>query len=134
MMQRWTILLIDDDAMVLQVHGRYLDCMGHDVVMHTSPLKALEQFRGGEHAFDLLITDFKMPEMDGLELVRQARASSYAGPVLLLTAYDHGAHIDEADQLELDVMLKPVRYYELVEYVRRLQKRLDPPRASGLES
>jgi DNA-binding response OmpR family regulator len=133
-MQRWNILLIDDDAMVLQVHARYFDCMGHDVVTHTSPLKALAQFRDREQVFDLLVTDFNMPEMDGLELVRQFRDSGYDGPVLLLTGYDHGAHIDEAGQLELDVMIKPVRYYELVEYARRLQKRLGLSRASGLET
>ncbi|HXH64770.1 MAG TPA: response regulator [Mariprofundaceae bacterium] len=126
MMQRWTVMLVDDEAMVLQVHGRFFECMGHDVDMYTHPLKAAERFRDKHHAIDLLVTDFKMPDMDGLELVRTARANGYAGPVLMFTGYDQGAHVDTGARLGVDVMCKPVRYYELVEYVRHLQQRPGP--------
>lgn len=134
MMRRWNVMLVDDDALVLKVHGRFFEYMGHDVVMHANPVEAVAQLQGGKHGTDLLVSDFKMPDMDGLELVRMARNSGYVGPVLMLTGYDQGAHVDEVASLGFDVMIKPVRYYELTEYMRNLQKRVPAPGQSGPEA
>lgn len=123
-MQRWNILLVDDDQEVLQAQSMYFDCMGHNVIMQTCPIKACEYLQHGEASVDLLVTDFMMPDMNGLELVQAARSNGYVGPALMISGCHGGVHAGETSRLDVDVMSKPVRYYELVTYVERLQDRI----------
>lgn len=123
-MQCWNILLVDDDQDVLDLQGAYFECMGHNVVKQTSPLEASTYLGHGELSIDLLVTDFMMPGMNGLELVEQARVHGFAGPALMISSHDSQTHADEAGRLDVGIMVKPVRYYELVEYMKLLQTSL----------
>jgi CheY-like chemotaxis protein len=79
------ILVAEDDPIVAQTLRMALAVDGHTVEICQDGRQALGMF---EHAkFDLVITDFKMPEMDGLELAQAIKSRSPATPVVLLTAY-----------------------------------------------
>ena len=80
------ILAVDDDTLILMSTVDMLEDLGHDVVAASSGQKALAELQS--HApFDLMITDFSMPKMTGVELAIQATALRPGLPVLLATGY-----------------------------------------------
>lgn len=80
-----TILAVDDSASIRQAVKIALGSAGHTVSEATDGADGLN--RATATAFDLIITDLNMPEMDGLTMIRQLRRSpAYAGiPILFLT-------------------------------------------------
>ncbi|NJN29475.1 MAG: response regulator [Synechococcales cyanobacterium RM1_1_8] len=84
------ILVVDDDAINVEVLQRQLTLEGHEIVLATSGEAALEQLRPGGEAqpFDLVILDVMMPRMSGYEICRRLRLDypSYRLPVIMLTA------------------------------------------------
>ncbi len=62
------ILVVDDDALILQALTKVLENEGHAVVAHTDPRKAIE-----ERGFSVVMTDFMMPHLNGIELLAQVR-------------------------------------------------------------
>ncbi|MEZ4281275.1 MAG: PAS domain S-box protein [Myxococcota bacterium] len=77
------ILFVDDEEALANLGVRRLGRAGYQVVAAVGPRAALERLRA--EAFDLLITDFTMPEMDGLALAREARLLQRDLPVMILT-------------------------------------------------
>lgn len=77
------ILLVDDEESVLKALHKRLSKMGHDVAPARDGVEALEIFHSAD--FDLLITDFRMPRMDGIELMKRVREKHEALPVILIT-------------------------------------------------
>ena len=75
---------------------------------------------------DLIITDLKMPKMDGLEMVRQLRENGNNAYVIILTAYDSFTYAQSAIRLgAVDFLLKPFHDGDLENAVLRLQKRVE---------
>src|SRR5258708_30194211 len=79
------ILLVDDNANGLAARRSVLEELGHRIMTATSGGDALEQF--SEHKFDMVVTDYKMPRMDGLELIGRLRPQSPNLPLLLISGY-----------------------------------------------
>ena len=86
-----TILLVDDDRNFLRVLAYQVKDLGYKVIPESTPTKALTQFT--EEAVDLVITDLRMPEMDGITFLKQLKTVRPDVPVVVLTA--HGS-IDKA--------------------------------------
>jgi two-component system, NtrC family, response regulator AtoC len=78
-----SVLLVDDDAAVLFALEALVRARGHDPVLARSAAEALPLV----DAADAVLTDFSMPEMDGMELLRLIRERDAALPVILLTAH-----------------------------------------------
>jgi DNA-binding NtrC family response regulator len=70
-MVRGSILVVDDDALFREALARYLDEQGHEVSSTEDPQSALEILE--ERSFDLVLTDLKMPGMDGIALIERIR-------------------------------------------------------------
>ena len=70
-MVRGSILIVDDDALFREALTRYLDAQGHEVVSLGDPQNALQRLQ--DQSFDLVLTDLKMPGMDGIALIERAR-------------------------------------------------------------
>jgi CheY-like chemotaxis protein len=68
----WSILLVDDDEVVLTLIGNLLESRGLDVVTASNGRDALDLI--SERAFSVLLTDWRMPLMDGIELAEGVRA------------------------------------------------------------
>ena len=79
------ILLVDDNAHGLSARKNVLEELGHRIVTATSGADALEQF--SHQKFDLVVTDYKMPRMDGIELIARLRKSVPELPVILVSGY-----------------------------------------------
>jgi CheY-like chemotaxis protein len=79
------ILLVDDNANGLSARQSVLVELGHRITTASSGAEAMEQFV--RHAFDLVITDFRMPKMDGLELIVRLRKHAPEVPIILISGY-----------------------------------------------
>ena len=77
------ILVIDDEQSIRDLLDRLLRRKGYDVVLAESGRKGLELFR--RERPDVIVLDLKMPEMDGLTVLRQIRSLNRSQPVIVLT-------------------------------------------------
>lgn len=117
------ILLVDDEASILKSLQRLLRAVPCvygkrdfvlDVITSTSPLAALELARN--EPFDLFISDFRMPEMDGIEFLKAARQLQPDASRLILSGYaDLNALVRAVNEVGIDRFIgKPWNDYELV--------------------
>ncbi|MEN3953211.1 response regulator [Iodidimonas sp. SYSU 1G8] len=102
------VLLVDDDDGVREVLCEYLSELGHSAVAASSGQEALDILNGPDQ-FDLLIADFAMPGMTGLELMLQARADRPDLPVLLVSGHTDFVRIPD----DVPVLMKPCDESEL---------------------
>ncbi len=80
---------------------------------------ALERFRSDSRAFDIMVTDYSMPEMTGMELIREIRAIRKDFPVILSSGYMNESMEAEARKAGVDELLpKPVTIHELCRVIR----------------
>jgi DNA-binding NtrC family response regulator len=79
------ILIVDDDQRMTRTLADILRLDGHEVVEAASGSQALEKIQA--QVFDCVLTDVRMPEMDGVELHHQMRQIQPGLPVMLMTAY-----------------------------------------------
>ena len=81
------ILYLDDDAALVFLVKRLLERRGIRVVAHTSQQAALDALRADPTAFDLVLTDYNMPEMSGLDVAREVRRIHPGLPVVVVTGF-----------------------------------------------
>jgi DNA-binding NtrC family response regulator len=79
------VCIIDDKDVMRDSLTDILTGLGHEVVTFADPRQALESLIPSE--LDVIISDLKMPGMDGIELLRSLRARSIETPFVLMTAY-----------------------------------------------
>ena len=79
------VLFVDDERMLHDVVTRLLDRHGIRVTVASSGAEAIRLL--GEQPFDLVLSDYQMPEMDGLELLGHVRETHPALPVVIITGY-----------------------------------------------
>jgi DNA-binding response OmpR family regulator len=118
-----TILLVEDTRELAQLVRRELEAAGHRVLLAADGLTGLTAHESERP--DLLILDWMLPKMDGLEVLRRIRRSS-ATPVLMLTA--RGEETDRVVGLELgadDYLTKPFSMRELMARVRAILRRAE---------
>ncbi len=100
------ILVVDDEEKMRRLLEMALQALGHEVVQAANGMEALTRFIEGD--FDLIITDLRMPELDGLGLLRAVRARDDAVPVIVLTA--HGSVESAVEAMKLgasDYIFRP---------------------------
>ena len=117
-----TILLVEDEPKLADVLVRELRSAGYQVMHAADGLAALDLQT--HHQPDLVILDWMLPEVDGLEVLRQIRQRSSV-PVLMLTA--RSEEVDRVIGLEVgadDYLTKPFSTRELIARVRALFRRI----------
>lgn len=81
------VLFVDDDASLVQLARRALPTYNCSVSAHQDPVDALRTFRLDPDAYDVVITDFSMPTLNGLELAEQIRRKRSDLPIILTSGY-----------------------------------------------
>lgn len=122
---------MEDDAVSRRLLRSWLEKWGHEVIEAEDGAVGWERFTAGE--FPVVVSDWMMPEMDGVELVRKIRAAGSAGYVyvILITARTEPADVAEGVEAGADEFVrKPVDQGDLrvklweAERVVRLQEEL----------
>ena len=119
------ILVIDDEQSIRDLLDRLLRRKGYDVVLAVSGQKGLECFR--RERPDVIVLDLKMPEMDGLTVLRQIRSLNRSQPVIVLT----GSRTAEMEQQVralgvTEYIAKGFSLHLLGDALKRLLKTPDP--------
>ena len=127
------ILVVEDDAAIAELLRYNLTAERHEVTMATSAEDA--QLLLAEHSYDLMILDWMLPELSGIELCRRLRLrrETKALPILMLTARS-----EESDSIRGlstgadDYVVKPFSVAELMARVKALLRRAAPERISDV--
>lgn len=88
---RKRILFVDDDELMVEMTARRLERMGYAVVAVTSGTEALKVFQQEPERFDLVITDYTMPDMNGADLARSLVEIRPDIPIVVCTGLDERA-------------------------------------------
>ena len=108
-------MLIDDDESILALIKRRLSGYGYQVTEFSNCSDALIAFAEAPDNFDLVISDFNMPEMTGIEFTEAVQAIVVDQPVIIITATPEQVIIDpDQDQVVIShVISKPIAISEL---------------------
>ncbi|MCK9296729.1 MAG: cache domain-containing protein [Desulfobulbaceae bacterium] len=115
------IVFVDDEEFIVDIAQQMLEMLGYRVVGKTDSREAFAYFKEHAGEVDLVITDFTMPHMTGLDLAKEIRKIRPELPILLCTGYNTG--FSEAELKEAGInafILKPVVRKELAGVVRKV--------------
>lgn len=118
------ILIAEDDSSSRELLRRFLESKGHEVLLATNGIEALERFESG--GIDLVLLDVMMPKLDGWAVLREIRKGSLV-PVIMVTVKD--ATEDKVQGLELgadDYVTKPFDLRELEARIAAVMRRVAP--------
>ncbi len=111
------ILIADDERTVLLLIQRLLNANGYETAEAANGLAALELFQ--TQFFDLIITDLRMPRMDGMTFLHEVNKLEPTIPIIILTAYTPTENADEIMKNCTSVyMAKPFKADDLLNTVR----------------
>jgi PAS domain S-box-containing protein len=115
------ILLVDDEENLVSVERRMLESLGYHVTARTDSTEALELFRKSPDDFDLVITDYTMPKMTGLDLATEMIRIRPDLAVLLCSGYTERITQETAGGLGIrEFLMKPLKMREMACAVRRV--------------
>jgi CheY-like chemotaxis protein len=112
-----SILIVDDEQELATLYRQYLTGMGFDAaVSFTDPLMAFEHYRQCADKYSIVITDLRMPGMNGIELANKIRELNSTVKIFLITAFDI-ADIQDSEsykQAKIDkIVQKPLKLASL---------------------
>lgn len=107
------ILVVDDDPMVRSFLKEYLGDLGLSVVVAENGRQAMDIFHRLRASIRLLITDLRMPEMDGASLIRHIRQLDGKLPIAAITGFADDAMVQEICQHVTVLIRKPMSESEL---------------------
>lgn len=115
-----TIFVIDDSAVMVASVKQTLEIAGYKVETARDGLEALNRVKAGLKP-DLIITDINMPNMNGLEFIKNVRTILRFTPILALTTESQAAKRDEAKRLgATGWLVKPVAGPDLLRVIKQL--------------
>jgi DNA-binding response OmpR family regulator len=114
-----SILLVDDEQDIVAIFRKSLQNQGFDAYGFTDPILALEHFKANHPNYGLVVSDIRMPQMNGIELARRIREIKPEVKLLLMTAFElSDFDSDLLDSLKADEFLrKPISPAELANRV-----------------
>ena len=122
MLNHFHILVVDDEPVQREMIGGFLKKQGFEVIAADSAERALELFR--QDAFDLVLTDQKMADMSGLELLQAVHTINAETPVILITAFGTiEAAVTALKHGAIDYLTKPLNLDELLYRIRQVSDR-----------
>ena len=123
----YKVLLVDDDLNICKGLQRLIDWNGCGFLVAGVAKNGKEAYAMCENeAYDLVVTDIKMPEMDGLSLIKKLRENGNPAQIIIVSAYGEFSYAQEAIQYGVAYyLLKPVEEMVLEGYLSRIKEILD---------
>jgi PAS domain S-box-containing protein len=112
------ILVVDDETPVVKLLEQRLQRLGYTVTARTDSEQALQAFRDSPEAFDLILTDLAMPEMDGSSLAAAAKDIRADIPVLMCSGYTKHVEDLQSNGNVDAVLMKPTDSAELAQTIK----------------
>ncbi len=113
------ILFVDDERVLTEVYEKILSSLGYAVTTAASGEEGLQRFAAHPEAFDLVITDYTMPRLTGLDLAREVRRLREDIPIILCTGYSEDVDEDKARASGIQkLVLKPLSRRRFAQVIR----------------
>jgi CheY-like chemotaxis protein len=126
------ILLVDDNANGLGARKCVLEELGHRIWAVPSGAEALETF--AHHKIDLLVTDYRMPRMDGVELIAHLKKQAPDLPAILISGFVDALGLSESNTgADVVIQKSANEVSHLVRSVNRLLRRKPSRKGAGSE-
>ncbi len=110
------ILVVDDELLIRDLLYDFFSSRNYEIILAESGTKALDIL--GAEDVDLILTDLKMPDMDGLEMIKKAGAGKNGPPVIIMTGFPSIESAIEALRLKVaDYIIKPFNINRLFESI-----------------
>jgi DNA-binding NtrC family response regulator len=117
-----TMLIIDDEDIVLESCRRIFSAEGFQVSCTTSPPEGLRLI--ADSSFDVILCDWKMPGFDGMDIMEELERRSPDSTVVMISGYPTVGRAAEAlKRGAMDYVAKPFTPEEIVEAVRKAMRR-----------
>lgn len=123
MRNREEIILIDDESDILELLSHNLSKEGYITNCFSNPVEGLPYILN--HKVDLILTDWLMPQMDGLEFCKKLKQNNETQdiPIIMLSCKNKDVDIQEALEFGIDdYLVKPFRINKLISVVKKLTK------------
>jgi two-component system NtrC family response regulator len=118
---RFRILIVDDEKVQLEILEGFLVKQGYEATAAEDGQRALEKFKNG--SFDAVLTDYRMPGMDGIQLLREVRRLQPEAVVVIMTAYGTvGTAVAAMKEGAYDYLTKPIDLDELLLLIQRVER------------
>ncbi len=118
------VLFVDDEAALIELGERVLSYLGYEVTTRTSSLEALELFKVDPEKFDLVVTDFTMPNMTGGELAKMLLEIRPDIPIIMCTGFSEVFTEEKANELGIKgYVMKPISIHDLAQTCRNVLDR-----------
>ncbi len=114
---RAKVLLLDDDLDLLELIQDYFKPRGYDIIAHTSAEQGVNEIiqqSTSADPIDLVLTDFRLPNMSGIEFIEQLKRVAPEIPIILITA--HGSldlAVEAIEKGAFDFVVKPIQFPQL---------------------
>lgn len=119
-----SILLVDDEDLLIEMNKERLERLGYTTVGVTSGFEALDLLNKMDGRFDLVITDYTMPRMTGLELARELSRRNLGVPVIMYSGLNEPISPDKVKEAGIEeVCAKAMNKFEFAHLVRRVLDR-----------
>jgi signal transduction histidine kinase/CheY-like chemotaxis protein len=112
-----SILLVDDAVGLRDLTRMHLADAGYEVTCAASGTEALELINGGSGRFDIIVTDYAMPSMSGLELINTARQMRADWPAVIISGYANIEHVAKRPS-DVPLLTKPFTRAALLQALR----------------
>jgi CheY-like chemotaxis protein len=118
----FSILCVDDDTSILGALSKLLRSAGYDTELAKNGFVALQKVNQNPRQFQAIITDLRMPGMDGFALVEQCRRAGYGGPFVIYAGMISPESRQQLHELGVHrVIAKPGSADELVSTLREIE-------------
>ncbi|UVC16966.1 response regulator [Mesorhizobium onobrychidis] len=108
------LLIVEDDESVRTLAARALERAGHMIDIAADGAQGLALIRAARGSYDLVVSDIRMPEMDGIQMAKAAASLFPAMKILLMTGYaDQRERAEELNSVIVDVVQKPFTLAEI---------------------
>jgi DNA-binding NtrC family response regulator len=114
-----SILIVDDELDIVNLFIELLKSKNYEVIGFTNPINALDYYKKNYDKYIMVISDIRMPEMNGFDLVKNIKKINTNILIILMSAYDN---IDYSQLNELtihEVIQKPIKITELLSKVEK---------------
>ena len=122
MSTRPSVMVVDDEEELAYLYRIYLERSGFNSVSFTDPLSALEHYRQNYDKYSLVITDWKMPNLDGIQLAKKIREYNATVKILLITRYFADKFFWKEVMQEVDISEIFEKPFKLKELIHRIEE------------
>jgi len=113
------ILIVDDEPVIVSMYAKSLEKRGYKIYSCTNPHEALDRLQKTPDQFDLVVTDYSMPKLTGIELAQKMLTVRNDLPIILCTGFSEQVDPESLFKAGIrELIKKPVLQRELAQTIR----------------